>query len=52
LESDRRTRFFLGDADVAYFVRLAQKIFMNALTQVFMALDPTDPCRQGSRRTR
>jgi hypothetical protein len=51
--SDVPGGFFLvlGDADAAYFVRPAQKIFMNAkqsslLTQVFVAVDPNDPCRQ------
>jgi hypothetical protein len=39
----------LGDADAAYFVRPAQKIFMDArqssqLTQVLVAVDPDDPC--------
>ena len=51
--SDVPGGFFLvlGDADAAYFVRPAQKIFMDAkqsslLTQVFVAVDPSDPCRQ------
>jgi hypothetical protein len=51
--SDVPGGFFLvlGDADAAYFVRPAQKIFMDAkqsslLTQVFVAVDPNDPCRQ------
>jgi hypothetical protein len=51
--SDVPGGFFLvlGGADAAYFVRPAQKIFMNAkqsslLTQVFVAVDPNDPCRQ------
>jgi hypothetical protein len=49
--SDVPGGFFLvlGDADTAYFVRPAQKIFMDAkqssqLTQVFVAVDPDDPC--------
>jgi hypothetical protein len=41
----------LGDAGAAYFVRPAQKIFMDAkqsslLTQVFVAVDPDNPCRR------
>jgi hypothetical protein len=51
--SDVPDAFFLvlSDADAAYFVRPAQKIFMNAkqsslLTQVFVAVDPNNPCRQ------
>jgi hypothetical protein len=51
--SDVPGGFFLvlGDAEASYFVRPAQKIFMNAkqsslLTQVFVAVDPNDPCRQ------
>jgi hypothetical protein len=51
--SDVPGGFFLvlGDADAAYFVRPAQKIFMNAkqsslLAQVFVVVDPHDPCRQ------
>jgi hypothetical protein len=41
----------LGDAGAAYFVRPAQKTFMDAkqsslLTQVFVAVDPDNPCRQ------
>lgn len=51
--SDVPGGFFLvlGDADAAYFVRPSQKVFMNAnqsslLTQVFVAVDPDDPCRQ------
>jgi hypothetical protein len=51
--SDVPGGFFLvpGDADAAYFVRPAQKIFMDAkqsslLTQVFVVVDPNDPCRQ------
>jgi hypothetical protein len=51
--SDIPGGFFLvlGDADAVYFVRPAQKIFMNAkqsslLTQVLVAVDPNDPCRQ------
>jgi hypothetical protein len=49
--SDVPGGFFLvlGDADAAYFVRPAQKIFMDAkqssqLAQVFVAVDPDDPC--------
>jgi hypothetical protein len=51
--SDAPDGFFLvlGNADAAYFVRPAQRIFMNAkqsslLTQVFVVVDPDDPCRQ------
>ena len=51
--SDVPGGFFLvlGDTDAAYFVRPAQKIFMDAkqsslLTQVFVAVDPNDPCGQ------
>jgi hypothetical protein len=45
----------LGDADAAYFVEPAQRIFMNAkqsgpLTQVFVAVDPNDPEGNGKRR--
>ena len=40
-----------GDAGTALFVRPAQRLFMEArqstrLTQVFVAVDPYDPCRQ------
>jgi hypothetical protein len=49
--SDAPDGFFLvlGDANAAYFVRPAQKIFMDAkqssqLPQVFVAVDPADPC--------
>ncbi len=49
--SDVPGGFFLvlGDADAAYFVRPAQKIYMDAkqssqLAQVFVAVDPGDPC--------
>jgi hypothetical protein len=49
--SDAPGGFFLiqGDANAAYFVRPAQKIFMDAkqsslLAQVFVAVDPDDPC--------
>jgi hypothetical protein len=51
--SDVPDGFFLvlGNADAAYFVRPAQRIFMNAkesslLTQLLVAVDPNDPCRQ------
>jgi len=49
--SDAPGGFFLilGDVDAAYFVRPAQRIFMDAkqssqLTQVFVVVDPDDPC--------
>jgi hypothetical protein len=49
--SDVPSGFFLvlGDADTAYFVRPAQKMFMDAkqsspLTQMFVVVDPDDPC--------
>jgi hypothetical protein len=40
-----------GDANAVYFVRPAQRIFMDAkqsseLTQVLVPVDPGDPCRQ------
>jgi hypothetical protein len=40
-----------GDAGTAYFVRPAQQVFMDAkqssrLTQIFVPLDPKNPCRQ------
>jgi hypothetical protein len=40
-----------GDAAAAYFVRSAQRIFMDAkqsnpLTQLFVPVDPDDPCAQ------
>lgn len=40
-----------GDHDAAYFVRPAQHVFMDAkqsslLTQIFVPVDPNDPCRQ------
>jgi hypothetical protein len=45
--------FFLIDRDTgtALFVRAAQKVFMSAkqstaLTQIFVPVDPNDPCRQ------
>jgi hypothetical protein len=45
--------FFLidGDAGTALFVRPAQQVFMNArqstlLTQIFVPVDPIDPCPQ------
>jgi hypothetical protein len=51
--SELPTGFFLvlRDADAAYFVRPAQKVFMDAkqsspLTQVFVIVDPDDPCRR------
>jgi hypothetical protein len=49
--SDMPGGFFLVLGDAAYFVRPAQKIFMNAkqsslLTQVFVVVDPNDPCRE------
>jgi hypothetical protein len=60
--ADRRVRietpeasagFFLidGAAGTAFFVRPAQQLFLDAkqstrLTQIFVAVDPNDPCRQ------
>jgi hypothetical protein len=51
--SDVPAGFFIvrGDADAAYFVRPAQRTFMDArqssqLIQVFVAVDPDDPCPQ------
>jgi hypothetical protein len=51
--SDVPAGFFIvrGDANAAYFVRPAQRTFMDArqssqLTQVFVAADPNDPCPQ------
>jgi len=45
--------FFIvsGDASTAYFVRPAQRVFMEArqssrLTQIFVPLDPDNPCPQ------
>ena len=45
--------FFLinGVAGTAFFVRPAQRVFMDAklstrLTQIFVPVDPNDPCRQ------
>jgi hypothetical protein len=40
-----------GDAGTAHFVRPTQQVFMDAkqssrLTQIFVPLDPKDPCRQ------
>jgi hypothetical protein len=50
---DIATGFFIirSDIDIAYFVRPAQRIFMEArqssqLAQVFVSVDPDDPCRQ------
>jgi hypothetical protein len=49
--SDVPDGFFLvlGDAEVAYFVKPIQKIYMDAkqssrLTQMFAVIDPNDPC--------
>jgi hypothetical protein len=51
--SDVPAGFFIvrGDAKAAYFVRPAQRTFMDArqssqLTQMFVAVDPDDPCPQ------
>jgi hypothetical protein len=51
--SDVRAGYFLilGDAEAAYFIRPAAKIFMDArqssvLTQLLVAVDPDDPCTQ------
>jgi hypothetical protein len=51
--SDVAAGYFLvvGNADVAYFLRPSAKIFMDAkqsslLTQLFVVVDPEDPCRQ------
>ncbi len=51
--SELPTGFFLvlGDANAAYFVRPAQRVFMDAkqssqLTQVFVTVDLDDPCRR------
>jgi hypothetical protein len=51
--SDLRDGYFVvrGDAGAAWFLRPAAGIFMDAkqssvLTQLFVALDPDDPCRQ------
>lgn len=43
--------YFLIDAAAALFVRPAQQAYMDArqsspLTQIFVAVDPADPCRQ------
>jgi hypothetical protein len=45
--------FFItdGDAGTAFFVRPAQHVYMDAkqstpLTQIFVSVDPRDPCRQ------
>lgn len=43
--------FVDGDHDATYFVRPAQRVFMDAkqssrLTQLFVPVDPHDPCRQ------
>jgi hypothetical protein len=40
-----------GDAHTAYFVNPAERVFMDAkqsswLTQIFVPLDPDDPCKQ------
>jgi hypothetical protein len=40
-----------GDAHTAYFVNSAQRVFMDAkqsswVTQIFVPLDPDDPCKQ------
>jgi hypothetical protein len=50
---DLPTVFFLvrGDVNAAYFVRPAQRTFMEAkqssqLTQLLVPVDPDDPCRQ------
>jgi hypothetical protein len=50
---DIPTGFFIvrSDVKIAYFVRPAQRIFMEArhssqLAQVFVSVDPDDPCRQ------
>ena len=55
--SDLPAGFFLvlAGTNTAYFVRPAQKIFMDAkqsspLTQVFVAVDPDDPCTRWQAR--
>jgi hypothetical protein len=48
-----QSEYFLidGDTGSVLFVRPAQRVFMDAkqsslLTQIFVPIDPTDPCRQ------
>ncbi|HEV7358759.1 MAG TPA: hypothetical protein VGN99_12265 [Steroidobacteraceae bacterium] len=50
---DATDGFFItdGDAGIAFFVRPAQHVYMDAkqstpLTQIFVPIDPRDPCRQ------